>query len=1009
MDNTRKSRTAFFGGKFYSLSVWALSFGSLLGWGAFVMPGTTFLPSAGPLGTLIGLVLGALFMMIIAANLHNVISRKSTGNEASGIFTCTKEVFGYDHSFLCMWALALAYISILWANASAFALIIRVIFGDVLRQGFSYTIGGYQIYLLEVLTTISVLVFFAVLICLSEKYSRLLNTILAVILFCGIVGGVICLLVKSGATSRDFQPAFLTHVFQNGAVSSRKATIPFVQVLEVLVMAPWAFVGFEAASFCTDKEHFYEKQSFLIMAVSVFCGALCYILLACAAVVTRPSIFYNWQEYIAMLPLLSGVDSMPTFRAVYTILGKPGTIILFTCFFAGSSTGVLCMYRSLARLLASLAKDEIIPHWFAKRNSRHVPQNAIIFVGLVSLIIPFFGRQAIGWIVDVTTMGACISYIYISASCIIVSKEIRMSESIQHQHRYKSTYVLVLGIAGVVLSLFLFMFPLIPNFWSMNEFSTESYVILGIWSILGFVIFRFLFKNDKRNRFGKSTVMWLTMFFIVLFSSSMWMRKKTYIQSEKAIDNISTFHYAEHSKQEIPMTKTQLARERNFMEEEMQALRNSQLMTSLMQFMIVMLMLLIMFNIFNTQKKREYKIEEEKLKAEESNKAKTVFLSNMSHDIRTPMNAIIGYTNIARRPNLSKDEVQEYLQKIDASSKHLLSLINDVLEMSRIESGKMEIEEIPCDLNSVLDEIRDMFATQMTLKNIDFQVEGKNLTNPLVYCDRNRLNRVILNLLSNSYKFTNDGGRVSFVISQVTQPKEGVVQYEFRVKDNGIGMSPEFSKKIFEAFEREHNSTVSGIQGTGLGMTITKSIVDMMGGVIDLNTKKGEGTEFIIKFPFRIQEAEESESVEGLTANSQGESGVQAEDFDFSKCRLLLVDDVDVNREIAVMLLTELGFMVETAINGQDAVEKLEAAEAGYFDAVLMDIQMPVMDGYQATAKIRAFTDEKKAQLPVIAMTANAFSEDVKKALEAGMNGHVAKPINMDNLIAVLKKELFNA
>lgn len=384
-----------------------------------------------------------------------------------------------------------------------------------------------------------------------------------------------------------------------------------------------------------------------------------------------------------------------------------------------------------------------------------------------------------------------------------------------------------------------------------------------------------------------------------------------------------------------------------------------------------------------------------KTRAEEGSKAKSQFLSNMSHDIRTPMNAIIGYTGLAQRKGVTLSEIKDFLKKIDSSSKHLLALINDVLEMSRIESGKMEIEPIDTDLKQTLDEVYDMFTTQMKGKEIDFIIDTSGVKNSYVMCDKNRFNRVLLNLLSNAYKFTPKGGKITVKLSQIGDAKEDSADYELRVKDSGIGMTKEFAAKVFEAFEREKTSTVSGIQGTGLGMAITKNIIDLMGGDIKVITAPNQGTEFVINVSFKLSDKipEESAQVEET-----------AQEINFEGMRLLLADDIEVNREIAVMILESSGFEVDTAENGKQVVEKLAASKPNYYVAVLMDIQMPVMNGYEAARAIRELEDKQLAKVPIIAMTANAFSEDVQLAKNAGMDDHIAKPIDVPKMMKTLKK-----
>ena len=518
--------------------------------------------------------------------------------------------------------------------------------------------------------------------------------------------------------------------------------------------------------------------------------------------------------------------------------------------------------------------------------------------------------------------------------------------------------------------------------------------------------------------------------------------------------------------------------------------------------------------------------------AETANRAKSTFLSNMSHDIRTPMNAIIGFTTLAVSNIDNENKVRDYLRKILSSSNHLLSLINDILDMSRIESGKLHMEETEVSLSEVLHDLKTIISGQIHAKQLDLYMDAMDVTNEEVYCDKMRLNQVLLNLLSNAIKFTPAGGTVSVRLKQYPGNVRGSTLYEIRVKDNGIGMSQEFVQNIFSPFERERTSTVSRTQGTGLGMAITKNIVDMMGGTIEVRTEQGKGTEFIVRLPFRTQpenhRIEKIAELEGLKAlvvdddfntcdsvtkmlvkvgmrsewtlsgkeavlrarqsmelgdafhayiidwrlpdmngievtrqiRSLGDdtpiiiltaydwsdievearaAGVtafcakplfmsdirdtlmaaigqnQAEQenpvlpetsSDFRGRCILLVEDNELNREIAVEILNEYGFMVDTAENGAEAVEKVKNSKPCNYDLVLMDVQMPVMNGYEATKQIRALRDPALAGITILAMTANAFDEDKKKALECGMNGFLSKPIVIEELISTLQNNL---
>ena len=513
------------------------------------------------------------------------------------------------------------------------------------------------------------------------------------------------------------------------------------------------------------------------------------------------------------------------------------------------------------------------------------------------------------------------------------------------------------------------------------------------------------------------------------------------------------------------------------------------------------------------------------LAAEHANQAKTDFLNNMSHDIRTPMNAIVGFTALASSHIDNKEQVRDYLGKISVSSQHLLSLINDVLDMSRIESGKMVMEETEVHLPDVVHDIRTIIQPNITAKQLELFVDTQDVVNEDIITDKMRLNQILLNLLSNAIKFTPAEGTITFRVIEKPAPQSDLTNFEFRVKDNGIGMSKEFQKDIFEAFTREQSSTVSGIQGTGLGMAITKNIVDMMGGTITVNSEEGKGSEFIVDIPCRISESAEAyediPQFQGLRAlvadddmdsclsvcgmlrdigmrpdwtNYGKEAVVRAKEalehndefrvyiidwmmpdlngietvrrirkiigddapiiiltaydwsdieeeakeagvtafcakpvfmselrqilakpfmsgeeapagetgVDFTGKRVLLAEDNEMNQIIATEILEGVGCSVEIAGDGVEALDKMKANPAGYYNVVLMDIQMPNMDGYEAAKQIRALDDPAKAQIPILAVTANAFEEDRKVAIEAGMNGHLAKPYDIEKMMEMM-------
>ena len=379
-----------------------------------------------------------------------------------------------------------------------------------------------------------------------------------------------------------------------------------------------------------------------------------------------------------------------------------------------------------------------------------------------------------------------------------------------------------------------------------------------------------------------------------------------------------------------------------------------------------------------------------------ANRAKRDFLFNMSHDIRTPMNAIIGYTTLAETNLTQPVKVADYLRKISTASQHLLSLINDVLDMSRIESGRVVLEQKPVHLPTLVQDVQDIIQSNVTAKGLSFAVDLAGVRDADVVADPLRLQRILLNILSNAVKFTPSGGSITLRVVEKSGADEPVRygDYEFHVRDTGIGMSAEYQKHIFEQFSREETSTVSKTEGTGLGMPITKRLVEMMDGSIDLLSVQGQGTEFTVHLRLPLCGAPKKET--------------PVADPAFAGMRLLVVEDNELNMEITTTVLEEAGFVVDQAVNGQAALEKIATAAPGQYALVLMDIQMPVMDGYEATRRIRALPDPAKAQIPIVAMTANAFAEDRENALAAGMNEHIAKPFDIHTLLwklaEILKK-----
>lgn len=388
------------------------------------------------------------------------------------------------------------------------------------------------------------------------------------------------------------------------------------------------------------------------------------------------------------------------------------------------------------------------------------------------------------------------------------------------------------------------------------------------------------------------------------------------------------------------------------------------------------------------EKQISLKDENEKLNLEKSK-----MLFNLSHDIRTPMTAILGFSSMARKYSYDEAKVENCLSKIEVAGEHLLEFINDVVDMASIESGMVVIDEEPCNIKDVFSEIELQAKELAAEKNISVSLSFDKLSNELIFADRLKLNRVIMNMVGNAIKYNKSGGKVDINVTQ-TGVEDGNVFFDISIADNGIGMSKEFVAKIFDAFERENSVEIMGSEGSGLGMTITKALINLMGGSIDIKSEKGVGTTVSCLIGFRINE-------EAKSADEFDEDYAIAQLFER---RALVVEDNVLNREIAVTILKEEGMYVDEAENGEIAVNMLRDSEPGYYDVVLMDIQMPVMDGYKATKVIREFSDAKLAKIPIVAMTANAFDEDRKKALEVGMDDYISKPISIAKLLEIICK-----
>ncbi len=1078
------------------VGAWALAFGCSVGWGSFVMPGSTFLPVAGPVGAAIGISLGAVAMLVLALNYHYLMNRFPDGG---GTYTYTKECFGYDHGFLSAWFLILTYMAIIWANATALPLIARTLLGGTFQFGFDYEVAGFHVYFGEILLAVLSIVA-AAFICMRRTLSQHVQIVSAVVLLLGVVVCFVAAFVHAGMGVAVFEPAF------------EPRNSPLGETFTIFALAPWAYVGFESICHSAAEARFSLKRSFLIMVVALVTAAVTYAFLALLAATSLPEGCSSWVDYVGRLGDYEGVVSQPTFFAAHEALGGLGSVLLGLAALCGIVTGLVGHYVALSRLLRSLSEDGMLPPKIGELDENGVPRNALLAIMGVSVLLPFFGRTAISWIVDVTTVGAVIAYAFAAASAL------------RSARREGSRLYVASGVLGLVVALAFAVEFLVPNITSVKVLSTESYFILALWGILGFASFRMILAHDDKRRFGRSIVAWVVLLGLIIFTSSVWMRQATKNALDVAMEPIQSYYDGGGA----AMSGLSIVQG---LEGVDKVLRGS----IMIQVFIIVCALYFLLDIYHIIQRREKQTEVEKALAEESSRAKTSFLSNMSHEIRTPMNAIIGLDNIALRdPDISQRQ-REHLEKIGASAKHLLGLINDILDMSRIESGRMALKNEEFSIREFLDQINIIINGQCVDKGLHYECNIVGNVHDYYFGDDMKLKQVLINILGNSVKFTDAPGDVTLTVEQTVE-YEGMCTLRFVMSDTGVGMDAEFIPKLFEAFSQEDETATNRYGGSGLGMAITKNFVEMMNGNIDVQSTKGVGSTFTVTVTLKassrdarvehgimlpadirafvvdddpiacehaqlvlraigIEAAMSNDPVEavrimhdaydnGTSYNllltdykMKGMNGLEVvravRSFDGGETsvimltgynwdiiedeaeaggvdaimtkpiftdsltkeihsvilkrygselamptvveeepeeevllgkRVLMAEDVEQNAEILEDLLDLEGMEAEHAVNGEVALQMFSDSPEGYYDVILMDVRMPRMDGLTATRAIRALDRADAKAIPIIAMTANVFDEDVERSLQAGMNAHLSKPVEPDHLYETMAK-----
>ena len=941
------------------LAVLALSFGYAVGWGSFVMPGTMFLPGAGPAGTVIGILAGAAAMTVFAFNYHRMLQRVPGPGGALAFAT---KAFGADHGFLLSWFLWLTYVAILWANATALVLLVRYLFGDAFQFGFHYTMAGFHVYLGEVLVCMLAIAFCGAVCLFGKRLAVGLNTILVGVFLAGVAGVFAAAFCRHDGGFAAMAPAFSP---EGGHV---------MQIVHILAMIPWAFVGFEAVSHSSAEFRFPVRRTFGLLVAAVAISSAVYLLLALLPVVSLPDGYATWSDYIAALPGLEGIDAMPVFAASKKALGTAGVAVIGGAMLAAQLTGIFGTLVASSRLMYAMSNNGIIPSWFGRINRDGTPANAILFVTCASCAIPFLGRTVTGWPVDVSNLGAAMAYGYTSAAVFAVSR---------NQTGRAALFDRIAGIAGIAMAIGFCLLMLVPNYISGETLSAESYLVLTIWCLCGFLQYRHVFRVDWLSRFGRSTVVWVSVLVLIFFSSLMWIR-------------LAICHASETVFQAL-VGKTVDA---EMVERIMDSVGRDMLLKMVVELLLLVSSLSIIISLFYILGRREKRLLQQKIEAEESAiKSRSYFFSTISHDIRTPLNAIIGYSEMMKMGFRSEAEREQAVESIFLSSKALLRLINGALDFSKLESGSLEIVPVHTAVSKLIGDIVESFKAVNKNRSLEIRCHAEGL--PALMVDPQHVGQMLFNLVSNALKFTKHGYvEVRATFNADAGADSGSLRIE--VADTGCGIAEADLKRIMSPYEKV-SAKEARHGGTGLGLALCRQLAKAMGGELSVASALGKGSTFTVTM-----------SGVKVSGGMSGETVVPTPPLTHSPTpplpnsptpnsptcrRILIVDDQKMNLMVLKAMLKKLGdFDIVMAENGQKALDALMAPDAAPFDMVLTDMWMPELDGEGLVKAIRA--NEKLRMLPVYVVTADV--EMQKRYEGSGFSGMLLKPVTVAALGQVL-------
>ena len=783
------------------LGVIALSFGYAVGWGSFVLPGTMFLPNAGPAGTIIGFALGTLALVVLAYNYHKVINHI---HGSGGAYVFVTKIFGHNHSFLVGWFLFVTYMAIMWANATALSPLTHTLFGDAWQFGFHYRVIGGDVYFGEALLSLTTIVLCGGACLVGKRFAIRLHTFFAAVLFVGVAVCFTAALLKHQGGTATMGPAF-----SDGS--------KWIQIIRIFAMTPWVFVGFEAVIHSSPEFKFPVKRIFALLLAAILISALVYMLLVLLPVLLQPEGYSNWKEYLDALWRLKGkgIIGMPVFLAAKTALGPWGVAVIGGAMLAGVLTALFATYIALSRLMCSMSDDGMLPAWFGRRGRDGTPSNAILALMCLSLPIPFLGRTVLNWPIDLSNFGICLAYGYTSAAVLAIIKK-EGGRPIEK----------AAGVFGLAMSIIFCLLLMVPKYFSSSSLWTGSYLFLSIWCFVGFLFYRRLFIKDDQGRFGNSVVVWVAVLIVIFFSSLMWFR-------------LAVGHSAEYVFNEyIGKTVT-----RDIAQRSIAHVNNDMLFKSSIELCILIASLAIILNLFSILHRRERKQIVERLKAEESaNQSKSYFFSTISHDIRTPLNAIIGYSQMLEMGFKREEDREQALRSIIDGSRSLLRLVNDMIDFARLEDGRLEFEPKPTDCGRLLRDFADFFREAKQIQAIELRSRAESM--PTLLIDLKRIRQMLFCLTDNAAKFTRKGFvevRASF--DRAPGAETGTLRLE--VEDTGIGISGEDLKRITSPYVRvEAKSSRHG--GTGIGLALCRKLTDAMGGELSIVSTLGKGSTFTV-------------------------------------------------------------------------------------------------------------------------------------------------------------------